>query len=234
MPSGRDFNPRTPVGCDIGKPTLPTTVAIISIHAPQWGATYDVPTPVTFDVISIHAPQWGATVGVQRVVQRVVISIHAPQWGATRDRYGLWIAQYAFQSTHPSGVRPTKSTQTLQHGLFQSTHPSGVRRRAASSLSSFVTYFNPRTPVGCDIIGDVTQCITEEISIHAPQWGATTGSPRRWRACSYFNPRTPMGCDVDGQIGHVELERISIHAPQWGATRCDVMDDFEQVISRLC
>ena len=68
--------------------------------------------------------------------------------------------------------------------------------------------FNPRTPVGCD-------------------YNAVTGLP--WLI--YFNPRTPVGCDVDGQIGHVELERISIHAPQWGATRCDVMDDFEQVIS---
>ena len=105
MPSGRDFNPRTPVGCDIGKPTLPTTVAIISIHAPQWGATYDVPTPVTFDVISIHAPQWGATVGVQRVVQRVVISIHAPQWGATAHRQLPIKFRNIFQSTHPSGVR---------------------------------------------------------------------------------------------------------------------------------
>ena len=91
--------------------------------------------------------------------------------------------------------------------------------------------FNPRTPVGCDF---TRWCSRPNCRLHfnprtpvGCDYNAVTGLP--WLI--YFNPRTPVGCDVDGQIGHVELERISIHAPQWGATRCDVMDDFEQVIS---
>ena len=34
---------------------------VISIHAPQWGATYGEPTDLRALSISIHAPQWGAT-----------------------------------------------------------------------------------------------------------------------------------------------------------------------------
>ncbi len=58
-------------------------------------------------------------------------------------------------------------------------------------------HFNPRTPVGCD---DGCECRTQsgEISIHAPQWGAT---------CNH-NFVTYQNCG------------ISIHAPQWGATTC--------------
>ena len=58
-----------------------------------------------------------------------------------------------------------------------------------------ILYFNPRTPVGCDqwTKPDTT---LQTISIHAPQWGATS----RRCPCSHrrndFNPRTPVGCDV--------------------------------------
>ena len=34
-----NFNPRTPVGCDIRQFSQPTQEGSISIHAPQWGAT---------------------------------------------------------------------------------------------------------------------------------------------------------------------------------------------------
>ncbi len=55
-----DFNPRTPVGCD--QPHQRQLVgSLISIHAPQWGAT-DAGAYIYVDgSISIHAPQWGAT-----------------------------------------------------------------------------------------------------------------------------------------------------------------------------
>ena len=35
----RNFNPRTPVGCDDAVTPIIAGVAVISIHAPQWGAT---------------------------------------------------------------------------------------------------------------------------------------------------------------------------------------------------
>ena len=100
--------------------------------------------------ISIHAPQWGATIHCVGECLRVVISIHAPQWGATHIEHKVICRDYRFQSTHPSGVRPRRaSTRTLP------------------------TYFNPRTPVGCDELASQQLAFGVEISIHAPQWGAT-------------------------------------------------------------
>ena len=107
-----NFNPRTPVGCD-GHDFRHRHPQVISIHAPQWGATVTtsnfnvyykpfqsthpsgvrlIPTIEFFahEIISIHAPQWGATISALRDAQRLWISIHAPQWGATGggDRVG--------------------------------------------------------------------------------------------------------------------------------------------------
>ena len=100
-------------------------------------------------------------------------------------------------------------------------------------------YFNPRTPVGCD--RDVSDDNTlQNISIHAPQWGATVGRDAiemylvisihapQWgatrarlryvRRVQYFNPRTPVGCDWAVRFNVLARLVISIHAPQWGAT----------------
>ena len=121
--------------------------------------------------ISIHAPQWGAT-GRHRVrPHHDPISIHAPQWGAT----GLGEVGFTpetFQSTHPSGVRPTVRARNARPHAFQSTHPSGVRLH----------------------LGTITT-VNGVISIHAPQWGATGGQHPHVRTTVDFNPRTPVGCD---------------------------------------
>ena len=100
---------------------------------------------------------------------------------------------------------------------FQSTHPSGVRRRRNGETENHTKGFNPRTPVGCDAKrlayiqrmslfqsthpsgvrpSHVTLLhLPIRVSIHAPQWGATSYPP-------YFGP----------------TGLVSIHAPQWGAT----------------
>ena len=77
-----------------------------------------------------------------------------------------------FQSTHPSGVRQRGHGFLLKGSLFQSTHPSGVRHLQLSHL----TY-------------------RFEISIHAPQWGATNTRLSALPCLGHFNPRTPVGCD---------------------------------------
>ena len=80
-----------------------------------------------------------------------------------------------FQSTHPSGVRQRGHGFLLKGSLFQSTHPSGVRHLQLSHL----TY-------------------RFEISIHAPQWGATNTRLSALPCLGHFNPRTPVGCDRNG------------------------------------
>ena len=64
------------------------------------------------------------------------------------------------------------SGQTRPLQEFQSTHPSGVRRGRPDDGGNRI-----------------------QISIHAPQWGATR--PRKGSAVVWcdFNPRTPVGCD---------------------------------------
>ena len=122
-----------------------------------------------------------------------------------------------FQSTHPSGVRRIRIKQHDILRKFQSTHPSGVR---PNDLDAAIA--------------------VEEISIHAPQWGATQSQPPPLTSELNFNPRTPVGCDFyeslmprqsqqfqsthPSGVRHVTLvgfhhiNAISIHAPQWGAT----------------
>ena len=59
--AGKSFNPRTRVGCDVGQQPV-ATVALVSIHAPAWGATgVNLRTCKHHEKVSIHAPAWGAT-----------------------------------------------------------------------------------------------------------------------------------------------------------------------------
>ena len=174
------FNPRTPVGCDMARPRRPHRPIVISIHAPQWGATIDQGSRTLHTKFQSTHPS-----GVRQDGNVVGETGH-----------------YLFQSTHPSGVRhPSHAIRPFRDNfnprtpvgcdcpafvimrrtlIFQSTHPSGVRRYGASS-AAYRGYFNPRTPVGCDSPTGVL-VVGLDISIHAPQWGATTRSrcSRRW------------------------------------------------------
>ena len=216
---------------------------MISIHAPQWGATEVAAGVVLVLVISIHAPQWGATpengpsfagendfnprtpVGCDEDDRQHEhddeISIHAPQWGATNTVRitSIW---ESFQSTHPSGVRPS---------------PPPPRWNAWN--------FNPRTPVGCDVGHLSGFGARQVISIHAPQWGATKRGFRR-KIDAEFQSTHPSGVRLDGVAGSASpvafqsthpsgvrrasprpsarMGGISIHAPQWGATRHEKRD----------
>ena len=119
------FNPRTPVGCDgrgggevaflcIFQSTHPSGVRLarytvaeiremISIHAPQWGATGYAGTSDHPLTISIHAPQWGATDDAHGVRASHRISIHAPQWGATCPPGGASPSSAYFNPRTPVG-----------------------------------------------------------------------------------------------------------------------------------
>ena len=122
------------------------------------------------------------------------ISIHAPQWGATCSPNAICWTQ-SFQSTHPSGVRHVDLFSSNVSLSFQSTHPSGVRPCP----------YTPRTPA-------------RHISIHAPQWGATSCDASVGRMRTLFQSTHPSGVRRAGLKFARRLDVISIHAPQWGAT----------------
>ena len=79
----KGFNPRTRVGCDLGRVQF-QTLENVSIHAPAWGATsWCPPSGLRPPRVSIHAPAWGATSPDDNLTGIEIVSIHAPAWGAT-------------------------------------------------------------------------------------------------------------------------------------------------------
>ena len=77
------------------------------------------------------------------------VSIHAPAWGATPALQ--WQCEVKmFQSTPPHGGRLELLLSIIMIQRFQSTPPHGGRHEAASVAKAL-----------------------EEVSIHAPAWGAT-------------------------------------------------------------
>ena len=46
---------------DLDKTEMKAVCALVSIHAPAWGATYKYIEDGKTLVVSIHAPAWGAT-----------------------------------------------------------------------------------------------------------------------------------------------------------------------------
>jgi len=112
----------------------------------------------------------------------------------------------------------------------------GCDRKEHPILSSD-SGFNPRTRVGCDAKqrkkrrglnvsihapawgatpGSPVPCFPSNVSIHAPAWGATkTGGVVGHISC--FNPRTRVGCDIH-PVAISNVPFVSIHAPAWGAT----------------
>ena len=77
---------------------------------------------------------------------------------------------------------------------FQSTHPSGVRRN-----------------------GKLRMIYGYNISIHAPQWGATD-RPRGGPPAMFISIHAPQWGATPIHSNDCHIRYISIHAPQWGAT----------------
>ena len=188
------FNPRTPVGCDFVALPGVALIGIFQSTHPSGVRRQGFPRSLRFSSISIHAPQWGAT--LSGWTDHVTVDYFNPRTPVGCDL--VWdpreVIDYRFQSTHPSGVRPSIARRCNAYVDFNPRTPVGCD--SCSALPPARTqYFNPRTPVGCD--------------------------PTRYDKCpatGYFNPRTPVGCDRHRHAVR-RIRQISIHAPQWGATR---------------
>ena len=115
------------------------------------------------------------------------------------------------------GCDVSKKIRVGWDDLFQSTHPSGVRPAVKTCCRTYQHYFNPRTPVGCDLALIAEYQRDKNFNPRTPV--GCDPKPTRRLACpnGYFNPRTPVGCDFSDCLIFVQVI-ISIHAPQWGAT----------------
>ena len=220
---GRDFNPRTPVGCD-------------DITATLFG--------VSGKFQSTH-PSGVRLCGRFSTRFTVVFQSTHPS-GVRPPLNPLQSCVPEFQSTHPSGVRRLVGAVTgvrvdfnprtpvgcdssnikgyVTTEQFQSTHPSGVRLVVLGAFLPFAGNFNPRTPVGCDKAGrDDGRDLA--ISIHAPQWGATITLSES-AANFEFQSTHPSGVRRHGFPRLLWPSSISIHAPQWGATTRPAAEGF--------
>ena len=176
-------------------------------------------------MISIHAPQWGATRTLGRLLFRGVFQSTHPSGVRQAITSYTTVVRAHFNPRTPVGCDSTVGSRPYPSGHFNPRTPVGcdyLRRLMRAPHRDF----NPRTPVGCDLLHDMdcghdvrisihapqwgaTVDIEggrnrQPISIHAPQWGATRFPPCPTRNPEYFNPRTPVGCD-----SHVNLIRIA-------------------------
>ena len=123
---------------------------------------------------------------------------------------------------------------------FQSTRPRGARL-LLTSLHTHTVRFNPRAHVGRDQITADFSGTSDDVSIHAPTWGATLSmrvcerdnvfqstrprGARPWRGRIWihdiwFQSTRPRGARLEiVAIGMLSI--VSIHAPTWGATQLD-------------
>ena len=229
-----NFNPRARVGRDRTK--FPAACpAVISIHAPAWGATEAVlRTPwsgkfqstrprgarrrtggVLFVCVHFN-PRARVGRDAQSGHQQasIRISIHAPAWGATKLR------------TKATGARTI------------SIHAPAWGATELAFIDNDEDAISIHAPAWGATAMEKTLRRIIEISIHAPAWGATSLPSRSfchalfqstrprgarhddevkifWR--DNFNPRARVGRDHPRTIKmHERL--ISIHAPAWGAT----------------
>ena len=233
-----NFNPRTPVGCDVQwaltystrwifQSTHPSGVRPYARGLCRAPSHFNPRTPVgcdfwrvaegVNDAISIHAPQWGATGDtiMDAIIPTIFQSTHPS--GVRPPLCFLQNLTGIFQSTHPSGVRPVDGIANFFGGLFQSTHPSGVRP-ACSCNRRPTDRFQSTHPSGVRRGALPSGGADRRISIHAPQWGATCFARRRRRTTWRFQSTHPSGVRRPVRRPRFRSRVISIHAPQWGAT----------------
>ena len=98
---------------------------------------------------------------------------------------------------------------------FQSTFPRGERRflRGGSRL---VSYFNPRSLVGNDVLRRAACPLLFYFNPRSLVGNDGNQNIRR-NQNGNFNPRSLVGNDANG-LDFFEVLRISIHVPSWGTT----------------
>ena len=113
-----------------------------------------------------------------------VVSIHAPAWGATPLPRPSACRAKSFKPRTRVGCDQFIRQPRRAIAKFQSTHPRGVR------------------PSECRHDGG-----RQNVSIHAPAWGATNLSGSQDGRLRSFNPRTRVGCDHP----NATLQRLNCH-----------------------
>ena len=170
------------------------------------GVRLEGKNPSSVIIVSIHAPVWGATAVLVPTINNLCFN---PRTRVGCDPpFGFSKSTAKFQSTHPCGVR------LINHNAPKRVRGFNPRTRVGCDCHQMkcgqsCPCFNPRTRVGCDILERIVSYFTP-VSIHAPVWGATSAVVRLYFG-SCFNPRTRVGCDLHLNIFDSSLQFQSTH-----------------------
>ena len=154
-------------------------------------------------MISIHAPQWGATRTLGRLLFRGVFQSTHPSGVRQAITSYTTVVRAHFNPRTPVGCDSTVGSRPYPSGHFNPRTPVGcdLLHDMDCGHDVRISIHAPQWGATVDIEGGRNR---QPISIHAPQWGATRFPPCPTRNPEYFNPRTPVGCD-----SHVNLIRIA-------------------------
>ena len=112
-------------------------------------------------------------------------------WGATQSCFGV-VCLATFQSTHPCGVRPGVPLCSASSMVFQSTHPCGVRHLREPARPS-TNLFQSTHPCGVRPHLKKVWQRKDNVSIHAPVWGATLPNTLNVPILQKFQSTHPCG-----------------------------------------
>ena len=138
--------------------------------------------------------------------------------GERQSEYNSLFSQIKFQSTLPRGERPISNWKNGVSVIFQSTLPRGERRRLVLWNREVITYFNPRSHEGSDLVQNwhLTALWVFQSTLPRGERRYTASKPTD--NLLYFNPRSHEGSDDNGTEFLDQQALISIHAPTRGAT----------------
>ena len=127
-----------------------------------------------------------------------------------------WRASHSFNPCSRVGSDYASSNPVDSEQMFQSTLPRG-ERLYHSADKQVRPCFNPRSRVGSDAISDYVYETGDNVSIHAPAWGATIGKLPKLPTKS-VSIHAPAWGATGHQPRRTLPSHVSIHAPAWGAT----------------
>ena len=144
------FNPRTPVGCDTPNDAAHTVIVQFQSTHPSGVRPADCGLGGGNRLISIHAPQWGAT--WMRLAGRCSPGFQSTHPSGVRPQRPSrsWRFRRNFNPRTPVGCDPVAVAHLDVTAVISIHAPQWGATRRHCFLTPRRTYFNPRTPVGCD------------------------------------------------------------------------------------
>ncbi len=122
-----------------------------------------------------------------------------------------------FQSTPPEWGATRRKNWYTMHTIISIHAPACGSDFAHPFYAVFPHHFNPRPPSGDDVNAE-TPIELKNISIHAPEWGATPMSIIVSSPTTAFQSTPPEWGATTERRRYLRHEHISTTPPEWGAT----------------